>query len=97
MKKDMLSPEEKDVFSCQFEEVCISACDIVTKNSFLASSLVGAYGEGSIMPTIRLASAIAENGPERTHQLLARCGVLLPVSDMLRDALVGEFSFFIFS
>jgi hypothetical protein len=87
----MLSPEDKDVFSCQFEEVCLSTCEIITKSSFLASCLVGAYGEGSIMPTLRLASTIAENGPESTHQMLARSGVLLPVADMLRDALVGKF------
>ena len=43
------------------------------------------------MPTLRLTSAIAENGPEHTHQKLARCGVLLPIADMLRDALVGKF------
>lgn len=42
------------------------------------------------MPTLRLASAIAENGTEQTHQMLARSGILLPVADMLRDALVGE-------
>lgn len=42
------------------------------------------------MPTIRLASAIGENGPESTHQLLARSGILSPVSDMLRDGLVGK-------
>ena len=61
---------------------------MITKNSFLATCLVGAYGEGSIMPTIRLASAIGENGPEKTHQLLARSGILSPIADMLRDALV---------
>ena len=90
MIKDIISPEDKDVFSCQSEEVCFSTCEIITKSSFLASCLVGAYGEGSIMPTLRLASAIAENGTKQTHQMLARSGILLPVADMLRDALVGE-------
>ena len=92
-----MSPEEKDVFSCQFEEICISTCDMITKNSFLATCLVGAYGEGSIMPTIRLASAIGENGLETTHQLLARSGILSPIADMLRDALVCEwFHYYVF-
>jgi len=90
LQLDMLSPEDKDVFSCQFEEVCLSTCEIITKSSFLASCLVGAYGEGSIMPTLRLASTIAENGPESTHQMLA------PVADMLRDALVGG-DFYVFA
>ncbi len=85
-----LSPEDKDVFSCQFEEICNSTCEMITKDSFLATCLVGAYGEGAIMPTIRLASAIGENGPESTHQKLARCGILSPLADMLRDALVCE-------
>lgn len=42
------------------------------------------------MPIIRLVSAIAENGPQRSHQMLANNGILLPISDMLRDALVSE-------
>lgn len=87
--QDILQPEDKDVFSCQFEEICLSTCEIITKQSFLTSCLVGAYGEGSVMPTLRLTSAIAENGPERTHQLLANSGILVSTADMLRDALVG--------
>jgi len=93
---DMLTPEEKDVFTCQFEEICVSTCDILTKSSFLASCLVGVSGEGSIMPMLRLISAIAENGPERSDQMLARSGALLPVADMLRDAMVAG-DFYIFS
>ena len=88
--KNSLLPEEKDVFSCQFEEVSMSACEIITKNSFLVPCLVGAYGEGSVMLTLRLISAIAECGPERCHQMLAGSGILLPIADMLRDALVGK-------
>ena len=89
--QDIISPQEKDVFSCQFEEICMSTCEIIVKHSFLTSSLVGAFGEQCIMPTLRLASAIAENGPEKTHGMLANSGILLPAADMLRDALVGKF------
>lgn len=46
------------------------------------------------MPIIRLASAIGENGPESTHQMLARSGILSPIADMLRDALVCKFIIF---
>lgn len=93
--QDILQPEDKDVFSCQFEEICLSTCEIITKQSFLTSCLVGAYGEGSVMPTLRLVSAIAENGPERTHQLLANSGIIVSTADMLRDALVrGDYYVF---
>lgn len=87
-----LGAKEKDVFSIQFQEICLSACEIISKNSFLPSALVGAFGEGAVMPTLRLVSAIAENGStQRVHQQLVRSGVLLPVTDMLRDAMNGKF------
>lgn len=88
-KKILLS--EKDVFSCQFEDICTSTCDVVSKGSFLPSALVGAYGEGIVMPTLRLLSTIAENGSAKViFQQIVRSGVLLPVTDMLRDAMVGK-------
>jgi hypothetical protein len=94
MKKILLS--EKDVFSCQFEDICTSTCDVVSKGSFLPSALVGAYGEGIVMPTLRLLSTIAENGSAKViFQQIVRSGVLLPVTDMLRDAMVaGDYYIF---
>jgi hypothetical protein len=83
-----LGTKEKDVFSTQFEEICVSASDIISKNSFLPSTLVGAFGEGSVMPALRLVSTVAENGHcKRVNQQLVRSGVLTPLTDMLRDAM----------
>lgn len=69
---------------------CISVCDVITKNSFLSSALVGIFGEGSVIPVLRLVSAIAEMGPETVHADLAQTGFLVPITDMLRDAVVGK-------
>jgi len=85
-----LGTKEKDVFSTQFEEICLSASEIISKNSFLPSALVGAFGEGSVMPTLRIVSTVAENGASKSiHKQLVRSGVLLPLTDMLRDAMNG--------
>jgi len=57
----------------------------------LPSALVGVFGEGSAMPTLRIVSVVAENGlTKRVHQQLVRSGVLLPLTDMLRDAMNGK-------
>ncbi len=91
-KNDIFSVE-KDIFSCQFEDVCTSACDVVSKNNFLAPALVGAYGEGIVMPTLRLLSTIAANASsKKIHKQIVRSGALLPVTDILRDAMVGEYT-----
>ena len=43
------------------------------------------------MPTLRLVSTVAQNGSsKRVHQQFVRSGVLLPLTDMLRDAMNGE-------
>lgn len=80
-----------DVFATQFQEICATTSDIINKNSFLPSALVGVFGEGSAMPILRIVSVVAENGStKRVHQQLVRSGVLLPLTDMLRDAMNGK-------
>lgn len=80
-----------DVFSTQFQEICSSTSDIINKNSFVPSALVGVFGEGAAMPILRLVSIVAENGSTKhVHQQLVRSGVLLPLTDMLRDAMNGK-------
>ena len=59
--------------------------------SFLPSMLVGGFGEGSVLPALRLAMAMAQNGSMNLLPRLAQCGILIPVGDILRVALVGEF------
>lgn len=89
-----LGSKEKDVFSTQFQEICVSASEIISKNSFLPSALVGAFGEWAVMPTLRMVATIAENGSsKRVQQQIVRSGVLLPLTDMLKDAMTGKILF----
>jgi hypothetical protein len=83
---------EKDIFSTQFQEICISASDIISRHSFLPSALVGSLGEGVILPTLRILSTVAENSSTTSvHQQIIRSGVLLPLTDMLKEAMNGKF------
>jgi len=93
----LLSPSKKNNgnFIGQVQMASVSVCDVITKNSFLPSTLVGVMGEGCVIPVLRLAAAIAENGPESVHGELAQTGFLVPITDMLRDAVVaGDYSTF---
>lgn len=91
----LVSSKKNHEYLSQVQMASISVCDVITKNSFLSSALVGMFGEGSVIPVLRLVSAIAETGPETVHADLARTGFLVPITDMLRDAVVaGDYSIF---
>jgi hypothetical protein len=49
--------------------------------------LVGGFGESSVLSSLRLALAIAQNGSKDEHAKLASSGVLVPISDSLRSSL----------
>jgi len=90
-----VSSKKGHEYLSQVQMASISVCDVITKNSFLSSALVGMFGEGSVIPVLRLVSAIAEMGPETVHADLAQTGFLVPITDMLRDAVVvGDYSIF---
>jgi hypothetical protein len=55
--------------------------------ALLPAMLVGGYGEGTVLASLRLALAIAQNGNKEQHAKLALCGLLVPISDLLRTAL----------
>lgn len=72
--------------------ICRVACDIVVRGgrsgpSLLPTMLVGGFGEGSVLSSMRLALAIAQNGSKDEHAKLALSGILVPISDSLRSAL----------
>lgn len=76
------------------QEICSIACDIVVRDTrngpvLLPTMIVGGFGEGSVLASVRLALAIAQNGSKEQHAKLAMSGVLVPISDLLRSALSG--------
>jgi FYVE zinc finger/WW domain len=80
------------VFESRKNAVCSFACDVVVRASrsgqpLLPAMLVGGYGEASVLSSLRLALAIAQNGTKDQHAKLALSGILVPISDSLRTAL----------
>ena len=72
--------------------ICTVACDVVVKKgrsspALLPTMLVGGFGEASLLSSLRLALAIAQNGSKEQHAKLALSGILVPVGDSLRTAL----------
>jgi hypothetical protein len=82
--------KENDVFLDQFSEICIALSSVLLKmHSFITSALVGAFGEGSVMPMLRLLSVIALNGNVEVVQQLSRSGIILPLCDMIKGATIA--------
>jgi len=68
------------------------ACEVVARGGrpwpmLLPTMIVGGMGEGSVMASLRLALAIAQNGNKKQHALLAVSGILVPISVLLHSAL----------
>lgn len=81
-----------DPYVSRRKEICNVACDIVVRGgrgepSMLPTMMVGGFGEGSVVASLRLALAIAQNGTKEHHTKLAMSGILVPISDLLRSAL----------
>lgn len=87
-----LTPQENS-FKVRKQEVCGVACDIIVmsqergQSSLLPAMLVGGFGEGTLLASLRLSLAIAQNGSLEHHAKLAMSGILVPISDSLRNAL----------
>ena len=87
-----LTPKD-DAFRVRKQEVCGVACDIIClsrqrgESSLLPAMLVGGFGEGTLLASLRLSLAVAQNGSTEQHAKLAMSGILVPISDSLRTAL----------
>ena len=55
--------------------------------ALLPTMLVGGFGEGTVAASLRLSLSIAQNGVKEQHAKLAHSGLLVPISDILRNAL----------
>eukprot|EP00957_Ditylum_brightwellii_P134797 10277234-Ditylum_brightwellii.AAC.2 len=80
----------EDDFSSRRHDACAAACDVLasdaSSNSFLPTVVIGGFGEGSVLSALRLVLAIVQNGPIHLRPKLAESGVLIPLSDILRNA-----------
>ena len=80
----------KDDYTPHRQEACTLVCSVLVNNSVLASALVGAFGEGSVLPALRLGLTLIQNGPLNVHLKLASSGFLVPINDILRNGLICE-------
>ena len=81
-----------DDFVSRRRDICSAACDVVVRGgrsgpALLPAMLVGGFGEGTVAASLRLSLAIAQNGVKEQHAKLAHSGLLVPISDILRNAL----------
>ena len=76
-------------------DACTMACSILTTKkpgqaALLPTVLVGAIGSGLIVPSLRLSLAICHYGDINLCGELARCGMVVPVGDILQRALTSS-------
>ncbi|CAB9527939.1 expressed unknown protein [Seminavis robusta] len=81
-----------DEYVSRRRDICSAACDVVVRSGragppLLPTMLVGGFGEGTVVASLRLSLAIAQNGVKTQHAKLAHSGILVPISDILRSAL----------
>ena len=61
------------------------------RGTLLPSVLIGALGGSLVTPALRATLAIAQNGEMELCGELARCGVLIPICDIMQQSLsTGE-------
>ena len=85
-------------FTDHRHDACIASCGVLfddIDSSIFATMLVGGFGERMIIPTLRLLSALCCNGPKDLYPKLANNGILIPISDIMRNAMNGMYSCFI--
>ena len=81
-----------DEYVSRRKDICSAACDVVVRGgrggpALLPTMLVGGFGEGTCLASLRLTLSIAQNGVNTQHAKLAHSGILVPISDILRSAL----------
>lgn len=96
--KDDSVPTNNEEFKKREQETCTVSCDVLVygtrqRQAALPTMLVGGFGEKSVTAALRLALAVAQNGTVKEHAKLALSGILIPINDMLRNALTGESCF----
>jgi hypothetical protein len=90
---DFAIPPE-DEFTSRRRDACVAVCAFMMgtdSSAALPSMLVGSYGEESVLPAMRLALALVQNGPMNVHAQVGQSGILIPITDILKNALIeGE-------
>ena len=81
-----------DEFVSRRRDICSAACSVVVRGgrggpALLPTMLVGGFGEGTLLASLRLSLSIAQNGVKQQHAQLALSGIMVPISDILRNAL----------
>eukprot|EP00978_Attheya_sp_CCMP212_P032199 scaffold124401_cov54-Attheya_sp.AAC.1 len=89
---DTGADEVDDEFADQKQAASEYACGLLThaKANLFPSMIVGSFGEGSVLPALRLALFIVKNGRPAIQPRLAQCGILVPVSDLMKTSLKNE-------
>jgi hypothetical protein len=92
IKGDSFLAQRNDMYVSRRKEICSVACEVVVRAGragppLLPAMLVGGFDELSVLASLRLALAIAQNGTTDQHAKLALSGILVPISDSLRSAL----------
>lgn len=92
IKGDNFLALREDEFVGRRRDICTAACEVVVRGgrngpALLPTMLVGGFGEGTLVASLRLSLAIAQNGTKTQHAKLAHSGLLVPISDILRSAL----------
>lgn len=94
VKGDNFLVLRSDEFVSRRTSICAAACDVVVRGSrsgppLVPTMLVGGFGEGTVLASLRLSLSIAQNGTKEQHAKLAMSGILVPISDILRCALTA--------
>jgi len=94
IKGDNFLVLRNDEFVSRRTSICSAACDVVVRVGrsgppLVPTMLVGGFGEGTLLASLRLSLAIAQNGTKEQHAKLAFSGILVPISDILRSALTA--------
>lgn len=90
--ESFLAARDDDFYAERRKSICKVACEIIVRGgrggpAILPTMLVGGFGETTVLSSLRLALAIAQNGSKEEHAKLASSGLLVPISDSLRAAL----------
>ena len=86
--------ENNGKYASLTQDICAMAIDSLRMNidqdQLVPAVLIGTLGGSCVLPMLRLAHAIASNGPAQLRGELIRTGVLVPVADILQTSASGE-------